>query len=150
MWDLSAHAADTIFCKTCPWAIMHWKGNYTHSDPICIQNARLLLRIACTFLCNIQKIGPQRHKPFLLLSNHFLLLQQEMEYVWVILEKILLSENAYGHIRSEVCPHSHHISPSWRDEDDNQRISGFAQRPLPAANTPWLSDFQSQRRDFSI
>lgn len=77
------------------------KGQLHTQRPNLHTESRLLPRIACTFLCNIQKIGSQRHKPFLLLSNHFLLLQREIEYVWVILEKILLSENEYGHIRSE-------------------------------------------------
>lgn len=79
---------------------MHWKGNYTQSDLICIQNLDYCQEL---HVC-IQKIGPQRHKPFLLLPNHFLLLQQEMEYIGVLFEEMLLSENEDGEIRSECSP----------------------------------------------
>lgn len=42
------------------------------------------------------------------------------------------------------------LSPHLSQLEGQRKQPGLAQHPLPATCTPWRSDFQSQRRDFSI
>lgn len=116
MCDLSVHAVDMIFCKTCPRAIMHWKANYTHRMTQFAYKISIIAKnCMCVFCAVFRKLGPKDINPFFCHQITFYL-KQEMEYIWVMLEKnIIVRKPGWSHwVRVQVCPHSQHISPSWR------------------------------------
>lgn len=87
----------------------------THTEwPNLHTKSQLLPRIACIFLCSIQNIGPQRHKRFLLPSNPFLL-ERSVIYMSHSRKKCYCQKTRMVTlVRVQVCPHCHHICPSWR------------------------------------
>lgn len=107
----------------------------THTEwPNLHTKSQLLPRIACIFLCSIQKIGPQRHKPSLLPSNHFVLETRNWIYISHIRKNIIFRELGWSHwVRVQVCPHSYHICTSWRLKKSSMSQSWLSTLPQPPA-----------------
>lgn len=111
---------------------MHWKGNYTQNDPICIQNLNYCQELHVYFCAVFRKLGPKDINPFFCHQISFYL-KQETEYVCHVRKNIIFRELGWWHwVRVQVCPHSYHICMSWR----MKKMSSISQAWLSTVPLP--------------